>query len=194
MDEKTEEPEIELTDSALLEMLQSGEPSAAEEIYTRYANRLLRLTHQKSGDQLAACLDPQDIVQSVFRTFFRRASEGHYHLPDGDELWKLFLVISLNKIRKKGEHHRAAKRDVGRTQSIGDMQLESNDTPSMILKMTIDELISKLPVEHQEVVRDRIHGFEITEIAQRNQLSCRTTERVLQLFRSRLQRELENKE
>lgn len=180
----------DLSDSDLLRLLQAGESSAAVEIYERYAQRLLRLANKNSSEQLAVRVAPEDIVQSVFRTFFRRATEGHYELPDGDELWKLFLVISLNKMRKKAIFHSAAKRDMARTQTIGKSQLSGPETPSDILRMTIDEMISSLPEEHQGLIRDRIEGYEITEISERNHVSRRTTERILQAFRGRLLEEL----
>lgn len=180
----------DLSDADLLRLLQAGESSAAVEIYERYAQRLLRLANKNSSEQLAVRVAPEDIVQSVFRTFFRRATEGHYELPDGDELWKLFLVISLNKMRKKAVFHSAAKRDMSRTQSIGNSQLSGPETPSDVLRITVDEMISTLPAEQQGIIRDRIQGYEITEIADRNSVSRRTTERVLQTFRSRLLEEL----
>lgn len=180
----------DLSDADLLRLLQAGATSAAAEIYERYAQRLLRLANKNSSEQLAVRVAPEDIVQSVFRTFFRRATEGHYELPDGDELWKLFLVISLNKMRKKAIFHSAAKRDMGRTQSIGNSQLSGPESPSDVLRMTVDEMISILPEEHQGIIRDRIQGYEITEISERNQVSRRTTERILQAFRGRLLEEL----
>ena len=180
----------DLTDADLLRLLQAGDTSAAVEIYERYAERLLRLANKNSSEQLSLRVAPEDIVQSVFRTFFRRATEGHYELPDGDELWKLFLVISLNKMRKKAIFHYAAKRDVGRTQSIGAAQLPGPDAPSDVLRMTVEEMISTLPVDHQGIIRDRIQGYEVVEISERNRVSRRTTERVLQTFRSRLLQEL----
>lgn len=180
----------DLTDADLLRLLQAGDSSAAVEIYERYAERLLRLANKNSSEQLSLRVAPEDIVQSVFRTFFRRATEGHYELPDGDELWKLFLVISLNKMRKKAVFHSAAKRDVGRTQTIGNSQLPGPEAPSDVLRMTVDEMISTLPEEHQGIIRDRIQGYEIVEISERNRVSRRTTERILQTFRSRLLQEL----
>ena len=97
-----------LSDSTLLRRFQEGEADAATAIYLRYAKRLQRLAESQTGGELAVRLDPEDVVQSVFRTFFRHAAEGHYEIPDGEELWKLFLVIALNKIRTLGHYHRAA--------------------------------------------------------------------------------------
>ncbi len=182
--------ESPLSDAELLNQLEAGHEEAATILYHRYADRLLRLTDKSSGRNLARCVDAEDIVQSVFRTFFRRAMTGHYHLPEGDEIWKLFLVISLNKIRKKAEFHQAAKRDVERTQAIGESQLVANNATSQVLQMTIEELTGRLPAEHQGVIQDRISGYEVTEMAVRNGLSRRTVERILQNFRKQLQNEL----
>lgn len=183
--------ESPLSDTELLSQLQNGDDQAATALYRRYAERLLRLAEVHTGVGLTRCVEAEDVVQSVFRTFFRRAVSGHYSLPAGDELWKLFLVISLNKIRKKSDYHRAAKRDVQRTQTIGDSQLSGDDEASNILQITIDELISELPEAHRGVIRDRIQGFEVADMAERNQLSRRTVERILQSFRQRMRKELE---
>jgi RNA polymerase sigma-70 factor (ECF subfamily) len=179
------------SDASLLNRLQLGEQDAATALYEKYAERLLRLADKRTGASLAARVDAEDVVQSVFRTFFRRASAGYYQLPDGEELWKLFLVISLNKIRKKASFHRAAKRSVTRTESLGQQQIEQEPHPSDVLKLTIDELMCAMPSEHRGVIRDRINGFEVTEMALRNNLTKRTVERILQSFRKRLRRELE---
>ena len=179
------------SDTVLLDLLQHGEQDAATSLYKRYADRLLSLAGKRSSERLAVRVDAEDIVQSVFRTFFRRASVGHYELPEGEELWKLFLVIALNKIRKKADFHSAAKRDVTRTQTIGDQQLASNDTSSEVLRLTIEELVGAMPIEHQGIISDRIQGYEVTEMAERHKLSKRTIERVLQNFRAQLKGKLE---
>lgn len=188
------QPDEAPSDSELLNQLKSGDDCAATALYRRYAERLLKLAQVHTGPGLARRLEAEDVVQSVFRTFFRRAADGHYSLPDGDELWKLFLVISLNKIRKKSDYNRAAKRDVDRTQSIGSSQLSDDDEASHVLRMTVDELIAELPPSHRGVIRDRIQGFEVADMAERNQVSRRTVERILQSFRERMRKELEEYE
>lgn len=180
----------EQSDTELLNRLEDGCEDAATELYHRYADRLIRLADRKSSEKVLHRVGAEDIVQSVFRTFFRRAATGHYRLPDGDELWKLFLVISLNKIRTKAGFHQAKKRDVSRTQTLGDYQPAGADTTAEILRLTIEELISGLPEKHQGVVRDRISGYEVQEMSSRHNLSRRTVERILQVFRQRLKQEL----
>jgi RNA polymerase sigma-70 factor (ECF subfamily) len=95
--------------------LRLGNQDAALQLYLRYAHRLRALAKAQCSAELARRIDTEDIVQSVFGSFFRRAGQGYYDVPAGDELWKLLLVIALNKIRAQSAFHRAAKRDVRRT-------------------------------------------------------------------------------
>ena len=104
-----------VSDQSLLRRIQSGHSDASTQLYMRYARRLQALVASKSSPDLARRVDAEDIVQSVFRTFFRRAALGDYSVPEGEQLWKLLLVIALNKVRAVGAHHRAAKRDVRQT-------------------------------------------------------------------------------
>jgi RNA polymerase sigma-70 factor (ECF subfamily) len=175
----------------LLRRLQAGESDAATELYRRYAARLIDLAEATASPDLKRCVDPEDIVQSVFRTFFRRASLGEYEVPAGDELWKLFLVIGLNKVRAVAAHHKAAKRDVRQTSGGAALELAGNETPDetarRTLEMTIEELLAPLPESHRTIVRLRTDGYEVAEIASRVGRAKRSVERILQEFRTKLQ-------
>jgi RNA polymerase sigma-70 factor (ECF subfamily) len=138
-------------------------------------------------------VDAEEIVQSVFRTFFRRAAHGDYSVPEGEEMWKLLLVIALNKVRAAGAYHRAAKRDIRRTAGgeVFDRALESersrDEMALAVLKTVIEELLEGMPLANRQIVEHRIEGHEVAEIAEKVQRSKRTVERVLQGFRDRLQ-------
>ena len=138
-------------------------------------------------------MDPDDIVQSVFRTFFRRVNTDQYEVPRGDDLWKLFLVIALNKIRNAAAHHTAAKRDVRQTVHIGDSgaggvpAVTPDDTELTALRLVIDDAIAALPESSRDMVRLRIDGHEVADIAAHTGRSKRSVERVLQQFRDQLQ-------
>lgn len=185
------------SDRSLLARLTAGQQDAATQLYLKYADRLRALAfRQRSGD-LARRVDTDDIVQSVFRTFFRRAARGEYEAPEGEELWKLFLVIALNKIREVGAFHRAAKRNVGKTVSGAAferaMAIEPGKDEEALrsLKETIDELLEGLGPSRREMIELRIEGYEVAEIAERVGRSKRSVERVLQEFRKSLTRWIE---
>jgi RNA polymerase sigma-70 factor (ECF subfamily) len=193
----TEESKKSVSDYSLLNRFRSGDEDAALQLYFRYAERLLKLAKRETPQELATRFDPEDIVQSVFRTFFRRAASGQYEAPEGDELWKLLLVMALNKVRGRGAYHRADKRDIRRTQPIPDSDAgvvvarnagggDNNEEARNILCLSVEEIISNQPESHRAVIRLRIDGMEVQEIALKEQRSKRTVERILQSFRKEL--------
>lgn len=179
---------IPLSDRVLLARFQEGEEDAATAIYLRYAKRLKSLATKQAGKALGVRLDEEDVVQSVFRTFFRRAAKGWYDIPDGEDLWKLLLVIALNKVRKLGEYHRAEKRDVSRTVSFLNMDVRdrANAEPFYCLLLTIEELMEALSDSEREIIFLRIEGNSVKEISAKTSRAQRTVERVLQRFRRRV--------
>ena len=184
------------TDQTLIHRFRSGEDEdAALGLYLRYSQRLLCTTQRNMSSALLQRMDAEDVVQSVFRTFFRRATGGEYQVPTGDELWKLLLVISLNKVRAAGQHHRAAKRDAALSVSLSDQDALSpqaqDDFALNLLELSISEVIGHLPVSAQRVVELRIQGHEVSQISEITTRSKRTVERILQHFRGEMQRRSE---
>ncbi len=192
----TTTPSPEPSDGSLLRRFRTGEQEAATRLYLRYAKRLHGLASAQTGQDLKTRIDPEDIVQSVFRTFFRRAQEGHYLVPDGEELWKLFLVIGLNKIRDAALFHRAAKRDAKKTTTLernpGAFEPEAADqVAETTLRIVIDELLQKLNDTQKEIVKKRMEGAQVEEIALQTNRSHRTVERTLQNFRELLKQQIQ---
>lgn len=180
------------SDRSLVRRFQAGEQDAATALYKRYAKRLQRLAERNTASDLARRFDAEDVVQSVFRTFFRRVRIGHYDLPEGEELWRLLLVISLNKIRSLATHHRAQKRSVTATitaEPLAMSQIAETSTNAMALeslRMVVDEVLGGLPEAQQQIILHRIDGCQVEEIAANTGRSKRTVERVLQTFRKQL--------
>jgi RNA polymerase sigma-70 factor (ECF subfamily) len=176
----------ETTDRSLLRRLRAGSEDAATQLYLRYARRLQDLAQAKCSGDLAPRIDAEDIVQSVFRTFFRRVAKGEYDVPEGEELWKLLLVMGLNKIRAVGAFHRAARRDV--RQSSGSESLDhalgpatQGDEASLhLLRMAIDEALADFTPAHRDILNLRIEGHDVATIATRLGRSKRSVERILQ--------------
>lgn len=181
------------TDHSLVRRLRSGEEDAATQLYLRYARRLHSLAAAQTSPQLKTRFDEEDVVQSVFRTFFRRVTVGLYNVPPGEELWHLLLVLALNKIRKLATHHQAKKRDVRRTgapeNTDYNLRNPTGDEESLhILQWVIAEMLEELPDAHRRIVEKRIAGYQAEEISHEVARSKRTVERVLQEFRQKLSR------
>ena len=67
--------------------------------------------------QLAGRVDGEDVVQSVFRTFFRRTADGEFRLDGSAQLWRLLVRITLRKARATGRVTRPTRR---RLEAAGD--------------------------------------------------------------------------
>ena len=188
------------SDHMLLRQLREGQGDAASELHSRYAERILRLARASLSHDLSARLDAEDIVQSVFSSFFRGVSRGFYEVPEGQELWGLFLVITLNKIRARGNYHRAARRDVRRTHASAELDSgrgpshESHEIALLDLQNVIESVLQHLPNEYGEAILMRVEGYRVDEIARKLRRSRRTVERMLQEFRQRLARVLDEED
>lgn len=180
------------SDASLLRRLRLGSEDAATQLYLRYAHRLYALARAQSSPDLARRVDAEELVQSIFGSFFRGVGSGYYEVVDGEELWKLFVVIALNKIRAKGNFHRAAKRDVRLTahgpldENALAVPEEHDEAALAFLKLTIEEELERLPPQHRQIVLLRIEGYDVAEIAEKCGRSKRTVERILQEARKKL--------
>lgn len=97
----------------LIDLWRQGDQQAAKQIVDGYVDRLVVLARRHLHQRLAARIDPEDIVQSVFRTFFSRVRDGQFVFAEQDDLTKLLVRITLNKTLRHVAFHRAAKRNPG---------------------------------------------------------------------------------
>jgi DNA-directed RNA polymerase specialized sigma24 family protein len=178
-------------DPTLFRLLREGDPDAAQALYARYAKRLRALVDRRLGPDLSSRVDPDDIVQSVFRTFLRGVAERRYQVPEGQDLWGLLLVLALNKVRACGQFHRAAKRDVRLTRPLdgpdvpSDCVVAAAGADPFLHSLAQDLLQQFLPV-HRQMIELRLEGYAVAEIAARTGRSRRTVERILQNCRASL--------
>jgi len=102
-------------EQAFLASLRAGDvvEQAAQQVFLTYVERLLRLAGGRLSQRLACRIDPEDIVQSVFRTFFVRLREGQFTLNEEDDLGRILVGITIRKALRQVAFHRAAKRDRG---------------------------------------------------------------------------------
>src|SRR6516165_11516048 len=102
----------------------AGDPEAARQLVDQYLDRLVAVARRRISQRLASRVDPEDIVQSVFRTFFCRAKQGKFQIKDQDDLCKLLMRITVHKVLKQVEHHTAGKRDPHMETEQGNRSLE----------------------------------------------------------------------
>src|SRR5262245_30041642 len=92
--------------------LRAGDQGAASEVFRRFAGRLIALARARLDTRLRCKLDPEDVVQSVYRSFFGRCRAGQFDLATWDALWSLLTVITVRKCLNRTEYYLAQCRDV----------------------------------------------------------------------------------
>lgn len=196
-----------LTDEsmALVARFRAGDERAAAAIYDRYAERLLALARRRLSRKVAARVDPDDVVQSAYRSFFLRAKGGQYTLGRSGELWRLLAGIALHKLLKQVRRHTAGRRSVKREAAAGALppgalELACREpTPEQAASLA-DELalvFADLQPVERTIFELRLQGCELREIAAQTGKSDRTARRVLAEIKRRLiqrQNELNERE
>jgi RNA polymerase sigma-70 factor (ECF subfamily) len=181
--------------SELVHQLRQGDPEAEERLFERYAQRLTRVAEQHLSRKLAGRLDGEDIVQSVFRTFFRRSAEGEFQIDSTAQIWQLLVTITLRKVQAKGRYHTAGVRDVGAEAVVADaanfadpLAQEPGPAEAAALVDEIEALLRGLPSLYCQVLELRLEGHSVAEIAARMKVSRQTIYRALNLLQQRLTR------
>lgn len=177
-----------LTDRSLIARIRSGDEAAAKELYDRYARRVFGLVRSQMAEHLRSQVEPEDIVQSVFKSIFRGVNAGGYDAPEGGTLWQLLAVIAVHKVRRNANRRAAARRDDRRTQSleaVADGQLAGTLATEQ-MEAALREAIECLKPFEQSVVMLRVQGYSVEEISGRLERSRRTVERSLQNARRTL--------
>lgn len=179
-------PSLSHTDRSLLVLVRGGDEDAAATLYERYARRVMGLVEAKLGDRLRANTEPEDVVQSVFKSMFRGVQSGHYDAPPGTTLWNLLAVIAVHKLRRKATHHSAQRRDSNRNIPIESIDVLAHQTSLEFLEITVRETLELLRPLDREILSLRIQRYTIDEISEQTGRSRRTIERSLQGSRERL--------
>ena len=182
--------------STMMQRLRDGDPKAADALFARYAQRLARAAEQHLARKLAGRVDGEDVVQSVFLSFFRRFAAGQFHFDSSAQLWRLLLRITLRKARFQARYHLAAKRDAAAEVGDGDRALaesvayDPGPDEAIALVDQLDALLRGLPELHAHVLEKRLQGFSVAEIAEQQAVSRQTVYRVLDLLGERLNRQV----
>ena len=174
---------------------QGGDQQAAEELFLRYAERLVALARSRLSAKLSRHLDPEDVVQSAYRSFFSGARNGRFVLRQSGDLWRLLVAITLHKLRHKVERHTAGKRSLNRelqqdkdSFTLADEVLAREPTPAeaAALADTLEHVLRDLEPRQRHMVEMRLQGYQLEEIAKSVRRSERTVRRVLEQIKQAL--------
>jgi RNA polymerase sigma factor (sigma-70 family) len=183
----------------LMDRLRQGDPDAAAQLFNQYARRLIGLAGQRLDSRLRRKEDPEDVAQSVFKSFLLRQQRGQFELTDWDDLWSLLVTITLHKCGHRIEYYRAACRDVTREQapldsaeSIHAFQALADDpSPSQAAALAdlTEQILASLNDERErQIFALALEGHTPAQISVQIGRTERTVQRTLARLRARLER------
>jgi RNA polymerase sigma factor (sigma-70 family) len=184
----------------LLARWQAGDQDAAQELFRQYVGRLVALARSRLSDKMAARIDPEDVVQSAYRSFFAHARDGHYDVRRGGDLWQLLLSITLHKLHDQVKRHSAKKRAVDHEVSFSsedsllNMQphlaaREPSPVEALALVDQVQDAMRNLSPVHRRIVELRLQGHNVSEIAADTGRCPHTVRRVLEQVKRDLQQD-----
>jgi RNA polymerase sigma-70 factor (ECF subfamily) len=168
----------------------AGCQDAEAQLFHRFAHRLIALARSRLDGLTRQKVDPEDVVQSVWRSFFRRQAQGEFDLTSWDSLWGLLVVITLRKCGHSIEHFRAARRDVRREVAASDsvepsgppwepLTREPTPVQAAILAETLQQLMARLDGRGRQVLALSLQGYTVAEISLQVGRTERTIRRLL---------------
>jgi DNA-directed RNA polymerase specialized sigma24 family protein len=189
-----------------IDLVKHGDSTAANRIWQHYFDRLVRSVRHRLYGQNRAVSDEEDIVVSVFDSFYSAVEKGRFpDLSDRDDLWRLLLRMSARKVVDKRRHDQRQRRGGGvnlhsfdhTTDGENVIEAIGNEpTPEMVLMMqeSVEQFFSHLGVgQLRDLAGAKLEGYSNAELASRFDCSERTIERRLHLIREKCQQELVEK-
>jgi DNA-directed RNA polymerase specialized sigma24 family protein len=186
-----------------IDLVKAGDSAAANRIWQHYFDRLVRSVRARLYGQNRAVSDEEDIVLSVFDSFYSAVEKGRFpDLSDRDDLWRLLLRMSARKVVDKRRHDLRQRR--GGNVKLHSLALAGDDenvieaigdepSPEMVLMMqeSVEQFLSHLGVgQLRDLAGAKLEGYSNAELAQRFACSERTIERRLHLIREKCHQEV----
>jgi RNA polymerase sigma-70 factor (ECF subfamily) len=184
---------------ALANRLRAGDQDAAARVFRRYVHRLIGLASRRLDPLIRTKTDPEDVVQSVFRSFFDRQRQGQFELNNWEDLWSLLVVMTLRKCCGRAEHFHAACRDVRREVAIpaaanesgtGWEALDEQPTPEHAAQLVemVEQVLRPFNDRERTIVQLSLDGCSVAEVSGRIGCSQRKVYRILERLKAELQR------
>jgi DNA-directed RNA polymerase specialized sigma24 family protein len=168
-------------------------------VFQRFAGRLVALTRGRFNRLLARKVDPEDVVQSAFKSFFVRHRAGMLAVADRDGLWNLLTLITLRKCADRAEYFLAERRDAAREATgsaggdgpdawLGALDREPRPEEALLLAETVEHLFRDVSAHERPILELSLQGYTASEISARLGRAERSVRRLRETTRKRLER------
>ncbi len=173
-----------------LGQFKAGNPQAAQKLWERYFEKLVALARRKLGSGPRRAADEEDVALSAFNKFWFAVQQGRFpKLEDRDDLWRLLVLITGQKVWDMQDRERAQKRPrMQATTAELERIIGREPTPEFAVQVAEEyaALLQRLPEQLAVVAARRTQGYTNAEVAAELGCTRRTIERRLGVIRSLL--------
>jgi RNA polymerase sigma factor (sigma-70 family) len=185
---------------ALLAEIAAGSDTAVWEVIERYSKNILRVVRRTLPAEIQNKLDPSDVVQSVWKSLLRRGASAEFSTADRFmayivgmarlkvfETHRRFTKYEATNVRREVAVSANQPHDDGDDSGRAELADPHRQTPDAIavFRENWDLALDQAGSRGLEVVKLRLQGYTLEEIAERLAISKRTVQRVLgELFAS----------
>ncbi|QEG21771.1 ECF-type sigma factor [Mariniblastus fucicola] len=179
--------------------LRNGHSSACDKLWPFYLQRLTAIICQKLESSRTEVSDEEDVLIDTCEVCFRKIKEGVYpNISSRHDLWRLLTKIatrkSIDQIRRSRKGVDRLRQEATQTINSTNDSFEVNHIDSFpgaeptpeFAAMVADESryrLSQLPEKMVDVVKLRLQGFTLKEIAAKTGVSLPTVQRYLSFVR-----------
>jgi RNA polymerase sigma-70 factor, ECF subfamily len=178
---------------------------AARRIWERFAQRLCALVRHRLNAKIRVREDENDIVQSMFQSFFAVQQNQGYPLSNREELWRFLVWMTMCKVANTAHHHQRARRDIRRERSLAPSGGELDFSASVIAEIAdstaispedkaisrieLARILGRLRKDLRQIIVWKLKGYTNAEIGRKIDRTERTVEIKMRLIRQTLGRD-----
>jgi RNA polymerase sigma-70 factor (ECF subfamily) len=178
----------------LIDRLRAGENEAVRQVFELYVHRLHMLARGQLAQRFAHKIDPEDVVQSAYKSFVLRHRDGKLHVGNRKSLWNLLTLITLRKCADRVEYLRADRRDIGRQAAGGEedgwrgaVDREPLPEEATVLAETVEQLFLQIEADERPILELSLQGYTAPEISAKLGRAERSVRRLRERVRKRLE-------
>jgi RNA polymerase sigma factor (sigma-70 family) len=167
---------------SLLEKLCSGDPAAAERVFLAFEPYLRMVVRKKLPGRLRAKFDSMDVVQSVWADVLSGFRDAGWRFADEAHLRAFLVKLTRHRFIDHLRRHRTA---LARERPLGELARDDEPmsqlpTPSEHVQAgeLAERMLASCAPAHREIVRLRMQGIPIAEIATRTGLHVGSVHRI----------------
>jgi RNA polymerase sigma-70 factor (ECF subfamily) len=169
-------------------------------VFERFSRRLIGLARCHLELRLQHKVDPEDVVQSAYKSFFLRYGDGDLAAEGWDGLWGLLSLITIRKCADRVRYYQTEGRDMAREVGgqrssdsaaawLGAPGREPTPDEAIVLAETVEELLRCLNGDERTIVELSLQGYSTQEISEQLGRAERSVRRLRERVRKQLQQQ-----